>query len=1304
MVLEDIDLGRKNRIGYSNAPRLLIQSNYLVWEWNDLKQEFQHEYTDKPKSFSFFKVLPNVNFGKSRKSLFLFQSNEQDIHVVDLKANILIKKLQMGYGRVHNILFGDPDNDGREEILVHTSSRFTLFDISTLKKESEFNLASEFNFDLRYSSKLWLTNIDEDPLLEIVANSGEVFEITHQQIGYNRGNNTLPVKTAPQLVLTQLMDLNHDGRPEIINSGFGLDIIEVYESPYQVPSWTIDIEHRDIKLLKAWDFNNDGMDELITGPDSEGDINCIDVRTNEVLWDIHLVDSTNVFINDINITDLNHDGQAEMVVSLNSRVRHDFSNSHIISSLKVFNPQSRKLLWESSVDNLISKVPYTTGDIDNDGDTELIMGLHPSEEHRFPPNLFIFDAKTLRLERTISDSLLTLYDAQVTGSALIADLEGDGKNELILGINHFHFNRPRILILDGESLELKSVLTYSFPSGGGSPNLPRIGPLEAADYNGNGKIEIVTGLNGARNALVIFDSQDGSVLDEVPSRNPITRLAVWDTDNDGKDEIFFTTLGDNRILNVMNHEEKRDSLRFEGIYFSLQLESLIYNNTEQRPELLLSMKTERHNNPNILVFAFDPVTLSTRELMMFDKGHINSVKAVELDTDAQPELIFHYEKFNDESEGLAIFDSKTQQLEWENRIMGNNYDRLKLPKRLMIADLNGDKSPEILVGLQHQFLAYSFASTAPYFVSGTIFEDEGNCEQEANNIGLKGWSVIALPGRYFGRTDSTGKYTLRMEEGEYEIFQIPPTPDRLGLEITPQCNSQSKMVELHEQQPKIENVNFANTIEKRPHLTLDIGSNRRRYCAPSQTIVNYCNQGIVPSEQTKVYVRYPTYVIPLSTNLPYEIRQDGTLIFNIGKLNVQECGSIIIQDSVVCDNFDIVGISQCTEAWITPGNSTPTIPTWSGASLSVANTCNPSTSTRFVVRNVGTGDMEDSTTFKLFNDEALVYQDRLKLNVGDSVFIDIADDQRSYQLEVEQVPAHPFGPFTSTHSDPCLASSPNPSSLNYPQAPSTLTRAVQCLPITAALDPNDKQVVPAGVSTAHIVRPGAELEYTIRFQNTGTDTAFRVVLVDTLSEHVDIGSLREGIGSHPYTMHLSGKGKPVLTFTFDPIVLPDSNVNEPASNGFVTFSLIPKPETVLGTQIQNFADIYFDYNPPIRTNTVWTTIDTLTLNPHDLLTPSEVTVTYSTTVSNQEKITHSNWQVFPNPSSDQIDISFDGSLPIPGELVLIDPLGRVHGRKEVPPSTQQIVWDISSLAAGVYYLQWIHNSEIAGQQMLVIQP
>ncbi len=145
--------------------------------------------------------------------------------------------------------------------------------------------------------------------------------------------------------------------------------------------------------------------------------------------------------------------------------------------------------------------------------------------------------------------------------------------------------------------------------------------------------------------------------------------------------------------------------------------------------------------------------------------------------------------------------------------------------------------------------------------------------------------------------------------------------------------------------------------------------------------------------------------------------------------------------------------------------------------------------------------------------------------------------------------------------------------------------------VRGSFDPNDKQVFPAGTGTNGFVGTNTKqtLRYHIRFQNTGTDTAFNILVIDTLSSNVDISSFEEVGASHPYTYELlSGN---VLKFTFNNVLLPDSNTNKALSNGYISFNINPKNGLAVGSKIRNNADIYFDFNEPVRTNTTITTFD-----------------------------------------------------------------------------------------------------------------
>ncbi len=136
--------------------------------------------------------------------------------------------------------------------------------------------------------------------------------------------------------------------------------------------------------------------------------------------------------------------------------------------------------------------------------------------------------------------------------------------------------------------------------------------------------------------------------------------------------------------------------------------------------------------------------------------------------------------------------------------------------------------------------------------------------------------------------------------------------------------------------------------------------------------------------------------------------------------------------------------------------------------------------------------------------------------------------------------------------------------------------------VIGSYDPNDKYENHAGRVTREEIN-GKYLNYTIRFQNTGTDTAFTVVIRDTLDTKLDWNTLEMVANSHPYSISITNGNK--LAWKFSDILLPHSAVNEPASHGYLTYRIKPGSNIAVGDTIKNSASIYFDYNLPIVTNT-----------------------------------------------------------------------------------------------------------------------
>lgn len=173
--------------------------------------------------------------------------------------------------------------------------------------------------------------------------------------------------------------------------------------------------------------------------------------------------------------------------------------------------------------------------------------------------------------------------------------------------------------------------------------------------------------------------------------------------------------------------------------------------------------------------------------------------------------------------------------------------------------------------------------------------------------------------------------------------------------------------------------------------------------------------------------------------------------------------------------------------------------------------------------------------------------------------------------------------------------------------------------ITASYDPNDKQVSPNGIVDTNFVNDGTLL-YTVRFQNTGNDTAFTIHVTDTLSAHLDVSSFQMIGASHAYDFELNGQA---IMWTFNNILLPDNTTNEASSHGFIQYSIRPKAETQLNDTIANTAHIYFDFNPAIVTNT----------------TINEVQIITSVGKLKEQQLETIN--IFPNPTKGRLTCEID---------------------------------------------------------------
>ncbi len=553
----------------------------------------------------------------------------------------------------------------------------------------------------------------------------------------------------------------------------------------------------------------------------------------------------------------------------------------------------------------------------------------------------------------------------------------------------------------------------------------------------------------------------------------------------------------------------------------------------------------------------------------------------------------------------------------------------------------------------------------PHTLTGTIARDSTfNCLPDAFDPPLEGWTV-SVSGNgltQYGSSNADGQYTIAdLDAGAYEVVLTKPSY------LWQPC-ADTVQVQFNGTLPVTDTLDFqVQSLYDCPLMEVDIATPFLRRCMENLFAVHYCNNGNQPASDVSVTVLLDPLIELDSATLPYT--QNGSLYtFELGAVAAGECGSFNLYTTTSCAAE--LGQTLCVEAHIYPDTlCAPTVPNWSGARIEVSAEC-AGDSVLFQIKNAGTAPMPQALDFIIVDDHVITRQGVFQLPAGGTKEETVPADGSTWRLLADQEPGFPLGPqMPSVGVEACVA---NPSGTfttgmlnmfaNYSGNPFHDT---ECRTVIGSWDPNDKQAFPAGVDAAHYIDQNQPIEYLIRFQNTGTDTAFTVVIRDTLSPGLDPASIRPGAASHPYSWRLSGEG--ILTVVFDPILLPDSNVNEAASHGFVQFRINQRRDNPIGTRIENRAGIYFDFNEPVITNSVFHTVG------KDFLAVS---------VTSPKPLRLRLW---PNPAARRVVLELDGLVSPGRRLVLRDLAGRQVGAWPLVSSRQEI--QRQGLPAGVYWLE-----------------
>jgi len=556
---------------------------------------------------------------------------------------------------------------------------------------------------------------------------------------------------------------------------------------------------------------------------------------------------------------------------------------------------------------------------------------------------------------------------------------------------------------------------------------------------------------------------------------------------------------------------------------------------------------------------------------------------------------------------------------------------------------------------------------------GLLFTDgNANCVQDGNEPALAGLPVEAVAitasgtWRVQGLTDANGQYALEMSEVVIEAATSIEV--RLGnlANNSGNCPYFSPVPVGYFDSQNTFTHNFAvNLIPGCHQLEVDLATLNLRRCFNNAYYVNYCNYGAETAENATIEIEFDPFLTVGTSTLPWTSVNGNTYTFSLGDVPPGACGYFSVSAMVNCNAT--LGQTHCSTARIFPVSNCS--PAYNGAELTVEGDCIDG-EVVFTITNTGVADMASPIQYYVVEDVIMFMSSPVQLASGQSVQVNLVANGSTYRLELPQAPGHPFSVLPSATVEGCGLNSEGAVSLGFvvqfPQDDPAPHIDTDCRENIGSYDPNDKQVFPRGATEDHLIRANTDLEYLIRFQNTGTDTAFTVIVLDTLSEQLDPVSIRPGAASHAYTFTLL-EGN-VLKFSFNDILLPDSNVNVAASQGFVKFRVKQLPDLAAGTEIHNQAAIYFDFNEPVITNTV-----------RQVVGMPFVVVNTDNPVSGSGYRT----RIFPNPMNNNGLIRTDGLEGQSAQFNLYHPAGALL--QQLPLRNGEAVLDSSLLPAGLYY-------------------
>jgi hypothetical protein len=647
--------------GYGFGPNTF----WYIVSHNPSNNTYSQKWLSKPYlnlSINHIEVAQTQASGQ--QLIFVVLTNGQ-VEIYNGSSRQLEYTLASGLSNPTSLTVADLDRDGQSEIIIGAGNAIAAFDVG--------NYAQKWRIS-HGAVDLAVANVDNDAALEIVT-ANKVIDGVTQTVEWEY-EQRFGTRIA-------VADLNNDSIAEIVGAA-GWYSIWVFSAVTRTVLWEIRPE-LDIQALTIADTNADGVQEIIYGDGQWGSIHGFNSVTRQREWSIANPEHG---ITDVAIANIDADDGLEVIWGAGW-------TSTGSDRLFVADRLTKKHEWRSQdVGGPLSAVDV--GDVDNDGQDEIVMVSFDSESGYSDGIIFIYDAATHVLEWQ-SGPVLGGHAWTGVHSLKIADVDSDGKQDFLIATASLYDGV--IIAYDGasRSVKWKTAATYG----------ATFMALTIADLDQDGTMEVIGGQRrehtGAAGAFVrVYDGKTGVEewrTVDIGYWSGITNIATGDLDGDGYHEIVFASQNGLQIYDAATRAQ-----RWHNSAMSVSTIKIADVDGDNYPEMLLG-------TPTGSLYSYDGRSYEREWFFSIGSTALSGVTYTDLDNDKLPELLIS------DNQRLYIYDGVTRLRLWQSEVLGTS---VGAGGHLVVKDINRDSRIDVVVG--HDYALRQFSYSLLPFVAEFISE------------------------------------------------------------------------------------------------------------------------------------------------------------------------------------------------------------------------------------------------------------------------------------------------------------------------------------------------------------------------------------------------------------------------------------------------------------------------------------------------------------------------------------------------------------------------------------------------------